>query len=227
MNRVYFLHGLMGTGETHFSNQVSSLGDDYEVILIDLPGHGNSPIEASDNYFKEALNYVISHIKNEGEGFLVGLSLGASLAIHIAFREPELVKGIVLTGFTPYIPEKLKSVMEKQYEFFLNIEDNDKNMAKYFLSLHGDKWKDTLKKVNYQMTFNYPVATQEEIKSIRVPLLILNGSNELHEVEAATFIKKQNNEIKVGLVPYAGHTVNIEEPIVYNKILKRFLEDNK
>ncbi|MFI8685909.1 alpha/beta fold hydrolase [Rossellomorea sp. NPDC077527] len=226
IKRVYFLHGFMGTGETHFSNQVSSLGDGYEAILIDLPGHGNSPVEASDNYFEDALKYVISQMKQEGEVFLVGLSLGASLAIHIALREPELVKGIVLTGYSPYIPEELISVMEKQYEFFLNIEENDKETAEYFMSLHGDKWHKTLKKVLYQMTYKYPSATPEEIKSIRVPMLILNGSNEMHEVEAAAYMKKLNNDIRVGLVPDTGHTVNIEEPAIYNKILTTFLEAN-
>lgn len=44
-------------------------------------------------------------IKEEGEGYILGLSLGASLAIHVALREPSLLKGIVLTGYSPFIPK--------------------------------------------------------------------------------------------------------------------------
>ena len=216
----------MGTAETHFSNQISELKDSYELIPLDLPGHGNLSIEASENYFEDTLNYVIAQIKDKGEGFIVGLSLGASLAVHIALKAPSLVKGIVLTGYSPFIPEELKEVMEKQYEYFINIEENDANIAEHFMKLHGDRWKSTLRNVLYTMTFNYPTATQEHIDNIQVPMLILNGSNELHEVEGATYIKKIKNDIKIGLVPNAGHTANIDQPDIYNKILESFLEDN-
>lgn len=216
----------MGTAETHFSKQISELKDSYELIPLDLPGHGNLSIEASENYFEDTLNYVIAQIKDNGEGFIVGLSLGAALAVHIALKVPSLVKGIVLTGYSPFIPEELKEVMEKQYEYFINIEENDANIAEHFMKLHGDRWKSTLRNVLYTMTFNYPTATQEHIDNIQVPMLILNGSNELHEVEGATYIKKIKNDIKIGLVPNAGHTANIDQPDIYNKILESFLEDN-
>jgi pimeloyl-ACP methyl ester carboxylesterase len=227
IERVYFLHGFMGTGKSHFSNQISTMKNDYECILIDLPGHGHAAVQAKDDYFEEAIKYVVTQIRNKGEGFIIGLSLGASLAMHIALREPELVRGIVLTGYSPFIPEKLKGVMDKQNEYFLNIEENDRNIADHFMSLHGEKWKTTLKKVLHIMTFHYPVVTKTEIEQIKVPALILNGSSELHEVEAVTYLKQANHNINSGLVPFAGHTANIEEPGIYNQIVKRFLEENR
>ncbi|OIK06609.1 alpha/beta hydrolase [Bacillus sp. MUM 13] len=225
MKKVYFLHGFMGTAESHFSKQVSSLEDCYELILLDLPGHGNAPVEASESYFECALNYVIAQIKDKGEGYIVGLSLGASLAIHIALKEPKLVNGIALTGYFPFIPDELKDEKKKQYEFFSNIEVNDPNTAELFRILHGDQWKRTLKYGNHTMTFHYPVATKEHIENIRVPMLILNGSNELLDVEAVTYVKKIKNDTEVGLVPNAGHLANIDQPGIYNKILKNFLEN--
>lgn len=227
IERVYFLHGFMGTGETHFSNQITNMSNDYDCILIDLPGHGNAAVDASHDYFEDALKYVVTQIKNKGEGFIIGLSLGASLAMHIALREPDLVKGVVLTGYAPFIPEELKGVMEKQYEYFLNIEENDRDIAAHFMSLHGEKWKATLKKVLHIMTFHYPAVTQAEIEQIKVPVLVLNGSSEWHEVEAVTFLKQANHKINAGLVPFTGHTANIEEPGVYNGIVRRFLEESQ
>jgi pimeloyl-ACP methyl ester carboxylesterase len=214
----------MGTSQTHFFNQISHFKDNYEFILFDLPGHGDSTITASDNYFEDTVEFVITQIKKHGAGFILGLSLGASLAVHIALREPELVKGIIITGYSPFIPEDLKEVMENQYNYFLNIEENDKNIAAHFNNLHGDKWNDTLKKVLYTMTFNYPTITEEDIKNIKPPVFIINGSNELHEVEAATYVKNQNNEIEIGLLPFAGHTANIDQPEIYNSMVKTFLE---
>ena len=224
MKKIYFLHGFMGTAETHFSKQIAYFEDKYELILLDLPGHGNSPVEAPENYFENTLDYIITQIKNNGEGCIVGLSLGASLAIHIASRVPELVKGIVLTGYAPFIPEYLEEIMEKQYAYFSNIEENDPEIAKHFMSLHGDQWRRTLNHVNRTMTFHYPTATKEHIQQLKVPMLILNGSNELYEVEAAAYIKKTHADCKVGLVPDAGHTANMEQSDIYNLMLDSFLD---
>ena len=223
MERIYFLHGFMGTAETHFREQITGLEDKYELILFDLPGHGTSSIETSENYFEDSLQYVINQMKEKGEGYILGLSLGASLAIHIAFREPELVRGIILTGYTPFIPENMADIMAKQYEDFSKIEENNPDIANHFRILHGDKWKRTLDCVNYTMTFHYPTATKEQIQNIKTPMLILNGSNELYEVEAAAYLKKMNNDTKIALVPDAGHTANIDQPIIYNTILEHFL----
>ncbi|MFD2681802.1 alpha/beta fold hydrolase [Bacillus seohaeanensis] len=223
MGRLYFLHGFMGTSGSHFSSQISSLEENNELILLDLPGHGNSEEMAMDDYFENALQWVISQIKQRGQGYIVGLSLGASLAVHIAKREPSLVKGIILTGYSPFIPDELKDIMENQYDYFLNIEENDINIANHFKNVHGEKWFDTLKKVLYTMTFNYPSITDKDLENLIVPTLVLNGSKDFHEVEAATYIKGKNKEIEIGLIPNAGHTANIDQPDVYNLLVKEFI----
>jgi pimeloyl-ACP methyl ester carboxylesterase len=213
----------MGTSRSHFSSQISSLEENNELILLDLPGHGNSVEMAMDDYFENALQWVISQIKQRGQGYIVGLSLGASLAVHIAKREPSLVKGIILTGYSPFIPDELKDIMENQYDYFLNIEENDINIANHFKNVHGEKWFDTLKKVLYTMTFNYPSITDKDLENLIVPTLVLNGSKDFHEVEAATYIKGKNKEIEIGLIPNAGHTANIDQPDVYNLLVKEFI----
>ncbi|WP_430787454.1 alpha/beta fold hydrolase [Virgibacillus flavescens] len=183
------LHGFMGTSEVHFIDQIKYFDSNFELILLDLPGHGNSKESASENYFEDTLEWLITQIKINGKGYILGLSLGASLAIHIAQREPELVKGIILTGYSPHIPDKLKAIMENQYNYFINIEKNDKEISAHFQDLHGEKWFDTLKKVLYTMTFYYPSVSDKELGRLKPPTLVLNGSNDIHEVEAATYIK--------------------------------------
>ncbi|MFZ3580309.1 alpha/beta fold hydrolase [Virgibacillus sp. DJP39] len=195
----------------------------YELILLDLPGHGEYKAKISNDYFEDTLDWTVSEIKKNGKGYILGLSLGASLAIHIAQREPNLVNGIVLTGYSPYIPDELKDIMVNQYNYFINIEENDENIAAHFQDVHGEKWFDTLKKVLYTMTFNYPSVTDKELTRLKVPTLVLNGSKDIHEIEAVTYIKRQNKEIEIGLVPIAGHTANIDQPDVYNCMVNEFL----
>ena len=222
-DRIYLLHGFMGTGDLHFEHQKPYFEEQMEVVALTLPGHGDSRVKADENYFESTLDWLISEIRKTGPGYLLGLSLGASLAIHTALREPELVEGIVLTGYSPFIPDYLKSVMEEQYTYFNHIEENDKETAAYFKEIHGDQWLDTLQKVNKTMTFNYPFVSATDIEKLSLPTLILNGGNELYEVEAIQFFKRSNDNIKVGLIPDAGHTANIDQPELYNRIVQQFV----
>lgn len=223
MERVYLLHGFMGTAQTHFGDQISHFEEKCEVIPVDLPGHGANDIEAAESYFEEALSFIISLIKEKGPGYLVGLSLGASLAIHTALKTPGQVKGIVLTGYSPLIPEDLKPLMETQYEYFFNIEENDPNAVQYFSELHGVKWKQTLHSVLHTMTYHYPSISKEDIQRLSVPVLILNGSSERHEADAVSYFKETNAAVLAEVIPNAGHTANMDQPDIYNKMLEDFL----
>ncbi|WP_205207717.1 alpha/beta hydrolase [Bacillus sp. P14.5] len=73
------------------------------------------------------------------------------------------------------------------------------------------------------MTYHYPSVSKEDIQSLSVPILILNGINEKHELEAAYYIKETNEAALVELVPGAGHTANIDRPDTFNKLLENFL----
>ncbi|WLR42213.1 hypothetical protein LC087_15940 [Bacillus carboniphilus] len=71
MQNIYFLHGFMGTAQSHFSHQIEHYQNKYEINTIDLPGHGKSSMEASENYFEQAIQYVIKRIKEQGPGVKV------------------------------------------------------------------------------------------------------------------------------------------------------------
>ncbi|MEW4327238.1 alpha/beta fold hydrolase [Rossellomorea marisflavi] len=88
MEKLYLIHGFMGTGQAHFSHQIEAFKDDYDVIALDLPGHGNSTVELQGDYIEAAIRFVEQQIEQYGKGYVVGLSLGATLAIHLALRTP-------------------------------------------------------------------------------------------------------------------------------------------
>lgn len=189
---------------------------------MNLPGHGNSSSEAPEPFFQPALSWVYGQIKEHGKGHIVGLSLGASIAIHMALEHPELCESIVLTGYAPAIPSDMTGIMEQQYEMFLHIEDHNPEAAKEFMNLHGEKWYRTLQAVLKNMTFHYPAVTNEQIQGLGVPTLVLNGSSEKHERDAVSDMASLNHCIEVGLIPSAGHTANMQQPEIYNLVVEAF-----
>ncbi len=216
------VHGFMGTGKAHFIQQIEYFEGKYEVIALDLPGHGKNEMEYENDYFNQTLEWLSEYVEKHGAGFILGLSLGASLAIHTALRLPHLVKGVVLTGYSPFVPESLQPLMEKQYDEFLHIEEHAPDTADHFERLHGEKWRKTLRSVLYVMTFEYPVISDRQLAQIE-NILLLNGDQQRHEVEATTYLKQQNDEINVGVIPGVGHTANIDSPEAFNRIVADWL----
>jgi pimeloyl-ACP methyl ester carboxylesterase len=220
---VYLIHGLMGTGEMHFKEQLGPLREEFTVIPIDLPGHGQNSRDADDPFFEHTLEWLISELRKREPGILIGLSMGASFALHAAIRYPELTKGIVLTGYVPKIPEDMHEIMEKQYHFLHNIKTEAPEVAKDYLLHHGPRWETTLHRVVKCFTYHYPAVSDNQIKKMTVPTLLINGGNEKHEVDSVHHLSSLNNLITPGVIPDCGHLANMENPSMFNRLTLEFI----
>ena len=96
---IVFVHGTR-LSRTMWRAQMDDLRDTYRVVALDLPGHGH----LADRPFTltAASDEVASAIEEAagGHAVVVGLSLGAYVAMDLAARRPELVRGLVLSGAT-------------------------------------------------------------------------------------------------------------------------------
>ena len=95
------LHGFGGSGLDMEPLQKSA---GLEITAPDLLGHGRSPgsTVAKEHGLEAQLDSVLTLL--EQRPFLLGYSMGARLALHVAIREPALVRGLVLIGGTPGLP---------------------------------------------------------------------------------------------------------------------------
>jgi len=93
---VALLHGLGGAA-SNWLLVAPALTERCRVLVPDLPGHGGSsalpgPAETLDPFADRVAALL------PGPAVLVGHSLGAVAALRLASRNPELVRGLVLTG---------------------------------------------------------------------------------------------------------------------------------
>jgi pimeloyl-ACP methyl ester carboxylesterase len=98
---IVFLHGLE-LCRMEFSRTTPFLSKDYELILVDLPGHSmsrNIPFTL-DNAI-EALSHLISTKVAGRRAHIVGMSLGGVVGLELARRRPELVLSLFCTGCAP------------------------------------------------------------------------------------------------------------------------------
>ncbi len=92
--RLVLAHGFTQNGAC-WGRLAEMLAESYEVVLVDLPGHGRSEHDDADLWQAAELLAEVG-----GEATYVGYSMGGRVAIHLALARPELMSGLVLIGAT-------------------------------------------------------------------------------------------------------------------------------
>ena len=96
---IVFVHGTRLT-RSSWTAQVDALRDAYRVVTMDLPGHG---VLADQPFTMSAARAELARVIETaagGRAIVVGLSLGGYVAMDLAAKRPEAVRGLVLSGAT-------------------------------------------------------------------------------------------------------------------------------
>ena len=96
---VTFLHGLGSCGEDWILQLPVVVGD-YDVLTVDLPGHGRSSIRPTwprISCFADDIEDLIRML-GLGPTHVVGLSLGGAVAMQLALDYPEAVRSLTLVN---------------------------------------------------------------------------------------------------------------------------------
>jgi pimeloyl-ACP methyl ester carboxylesterase len=94
---VVLVHGLGGAA-SNWIELAPELARDHRVLVPDLPGHGGSaPLPVAPNLepYADRLGLVIAR-EAMTPAVVVGHSLGCVVALRLAMRRPELLRGLVL-----------------------------------------------------------------------------------------------------------------------------------
>ena len=95
---IVFVHATRLSG-AQWASQVADLSDDFLCLAPDLPGHGAAAwVPFTLDAAAEAIGSLIERETSDGRAIVVGLSLGAYVAIEVAARWPDRVTGLVLAG---------------------------------------------------------------------------------------------------------------------------------
>jgi len=118
---VVLVHGL-GSSVDHWLPTARRLGRTHRVVLVELPGHGQSamPMPFTLDRATDALEGAVAAASSEPV-VLVGHSLGGVVAANLARRDPSRVKALVLVEtalkpqFSPAERAELRAALRKNY----------------------------------------------------------------------------------------------------------------
>jgi pimeloyl-ACP methyl ester carboxylesterase len=178
---------------------------------------------------------------------LVGLSMGGFAVLHAGLRHSDRVLSITAAG-AGYGAEKeyedyFKGVSEQVAHNFetrgaksfapiyaeaasrLPFQEKDSRGWQLFadrLGQHSDRGAaNTMRGVQMRRPSLYDL--KAEFSALQVPVLVMVGDEDDHCLQPGIFLKKTIPACGLAIFPKAGHTLNLEEPALFNYHLSEFL----
>ena len=229
---IVFLHGA-GVAGWMWQPQVDDLLRDYHCLVADLPGHGQSP-DAYPFTIADCAAQIADLIRSrahEGKAHLVGLSMGASIALQLLVNLPELAGRVIVSGPSagpmPAIYSALIHVMAPLGRNDWMLRQNARSMKL------PDTLFDAFKQSQFRMSREILVSIGQEIDQFRVPtglrdvqIMAIVGQKEMKLNYQAARAVLANIPGAVGCIaPHVGHIWNLENPVLFNRMVRAWISD--
>ncbi len=242
---VTFVHGAGGSSSIWFK-QIRDFQKHYNILLLDLRGHGSSNNQIKKAFQKKYtftsiandVYEVIDHLKIESSHF-VGISLGTIVIRQLAEIYPEKVKSMILGGailkmnFRSQILMRVGNmfkyvlpylVLYKFFAFVIMPNKNHKqsrllfiNEAKKLYQKEFIRWFKLTAEIN-------PVLRWFRQVELNIPTLYVMGEEDYMFLPAVKkVVEKHSKSSRLFIVEKCGHVVNIEQPILFNNAVIGFL----
>jgi pimeloyl-ACP methyl ester carboxylesterase len=246
---VTFVHGAGGSSSIWFK-QIRDFQKHYNVLLLDLRGHGDSKEQIKKAFhqkytFKSIANdvlEVIDYLKIETSHF-VGISLGTIVIRQLAEMHPERVKSMILGGailemnFRSQILMRLGNmfkyvlpylVLYKFFAFVIMPNRNHRqsrllfiNEAKKLYQKEFIRWFKLTAEIN-------PVLRWFRQVELNIPTLYVMGEEDYMFLPSVRkVVEKHYKSSKLFVVEQCGHVVNVEQPLIFNKAVILFIKEAK
>jgi pimeloyl-ACP methyl ester carboxylesterase len=237
---LVLLHGL-GSSTRDWQNQVAFFSKRYQVILVDVRGHGRSdkpPGPYSIPQFAQDLVLFLEALALPPV-FLAGLSMGGMIAFQMAVDRPDLVKKLVVVNAGPeYLMNTFKQRIQVWIRFLilrifgmqkigellskrLFIKPEQEQLRKLFV----ERWAENDARA-YRDSMQAIVgwSVMDLIAKISCPTLILASDEDYTPVSEKQLWTKKLSGGQLGVIKDARHALPVERPQEFNAALESFLK---
>ncbi len=236
---VVLVHAV-GMDLTLWGQQIELLQKTYDVVALDLPGHGLSEKidgELSFTKFAAVLSRVIEGLEC-GPVHLVGLSFGGMVIQTVAIERPELVRSLSLIGTASTFTDAVRAALRER-AMFVRREGMRAvaplSLARWFTPGFSKRRPDVLdrvKKTLYRQDQSYHAAiweiiselnTEHQLHELSLPVQVIVGEDDFSTpVSSAQILAEALGTKRLHIVPGSSHFTNLEAPEIVNDLLLSF-----
>lgn len=242
---VLFIHGLGGSSST-WKYQLEDFKE-YNIICVDLQGHGKSEFTVKDYYKpqRHAAENIHDILVNEGIDYIhiVSLSLGTIVALEYADKYFNTVKSMTLAGSVINLDYKLKSLLSvvQVLKYILPVDILYPVFAKLIMPLENHKKSREIfinesKKMTKQAFKSWVSALavtnktlHDYVKNIvkhRLPVLFVTGKEDHFFISGIIRLHEHCKKLRLSLINKCGHACSIEKKHEFNGIVLDFIKEH-
>lgn len=202
---LVLIHGGGSTIETNYSKIIPLLARNRQVIAVELQAHGRTADRDTPLSFAQDADDVAALLTNLQitNADILGFSNGGQTAIEMALRHPELIHRLILAS-TFYSRD---AVFPQFWDIFKNadLKDMPQPLKDGFLNVNNDSAA-LLKMFNrdVERMQHFKGWSDEQIQSIKIPTLIMNGTKDVATVEHAVRMHRLITNSELAILP-GGH----------------------
>lgn len=241
---LVLLHG-WGLHSGVWEETAATLAENFRVTLIDLPGHGRSPLLAGHYSLTTLAQQLLESAPPHA--MWVGWSLGGIIAMHLAAQHPERVNKLMLVASTPKFvraPGWEHGVeADTLDEFVCALTSDYRSCIKRFLALQlrgSAHAAQTLRRLD-AIAFRHGEPDQRALSAglallrdsdmraglggITCPALVIAGERDmLTPPDAQRFLAAHLPQAHLSVITGAGHAPFLSHAQEFLRVLNEFLQ---
>ena len=231
------MHGAGGSSSIWFK-QIRAFRSKFNVLLLDLRGHGNSKPTLKDAFNSK---YTFDSITNDivevldyvkiNQSHFIGISLGTILIRNLAENHPRRVKSMIMGGAIMKLDLRSQVLMRfgvifksivpymylyKFFAFIIMPKKNHKNSrllfvneAKKLYQKEFIRWFKLASEINILLKFF-------RTNDIKIPTLYIMGEEDHMFLNSIKALAAKHLYSSLVVIENCGHVVNVEKPNKFN-----------
>ena len=202
---LVLLHGFGGCSQD-WAPLISEWSPHFQLIVPDMRAHGRSDNPAKIFRHRDAADDILAlldHLKISSFKGL-GISGGGNVLLHLATRQPERVKAMVLVSATSYFPAQARPIM-RQYPDTISAQDLETMRKRHpggdeqikALLANTRSFADSYDDMNF---------TPPHLATIQARTLIIQGDRDpFYPVEISVEMYRAIPNSSLWIIPTGGH----------------------
>lgn len=241
---VTFIHGAGGSSSIWYK-QIRDFKSQFNVLLIDLRGHGKS----KNHIYKNLKRYnfqaigdevidVLTHLSIKQTHF-VGISLGTIIVREISERYPDITTSMIMGGAVMQLNLKgqilmrlgnaLKSILPYLFlyrllAFVIMPKKNHRESRNLFINEAKKLYQKEFIRWFALASTVTPMLRLFRFKDNGIPTLYIMGEEDHMFLPSISKIVKHHSSSKLFVIPRCGHVVNVDQPTIFNTESIKFLK---
>lgn len=227
---IVLIHGLGSKKEAWIPQH--ELANKYRLIIPDLRGHGETEMNEDltvENFADDIIN-LLDNI-DISSAFICGLSLGGIVAQELYKQRPDMIKGLILSNTTSYIPPIFANKIIN--ESFNLLQKGEQELVDHIVTrgLYDGSYKEEARKAfhirdTYIESAKAPVGINyfSLLPKIKKPVLLMGGTHDsvtpsINIYLMEIFIRR----VQTAIFNNTGHLSNIEKKELFNQYVSDFI----